>query len=169
MYRKVRDKDAPTQSFSYDLVRAVRINGKPCHKFVLGFGSPVSRWSKSTIGFWTRVLARTEKHGFTKDQQFQIADQLRRKGIPLPSVKECKAAKAKTIEWNKSEAAKAEQDKSYPAARFTFFTRTVRCIDRIHQAHSLTISAKPVGAWGCVAAIFGATSVYLIKACDASL
>jgi hypothetical protein len=65
-------------------------------------GSPVSRWSNSTIGFWRRVLGRTESHGFTKDQQFQIADLLRRKCIPLPSVKECKAAKAKAIEWNEA-------------------------------------------------------------------
>jgi hypothetical protein len=31
-----------------------------------------------------------------------MTDQLRRKGIPLPSVKECKAAKAKAIEWNEA-------------------------------------------------------------------
>jgi hypothetical protein len=100
--RKVEIPDSSVESVSYDLVRAVRINGKPRHKFVLGFGSPLSRWSNSTIGFWRRVLGRTESHGFTKDQQFQIADLLRRKGIPLPSVKECKAAKAKAIEWNEA-------------------------------------------------------------------
>jgi hypothetical protein len=97
----------------------VRIKGQPRHKFVLGFGPPVSRWDNSTVGFWRRVLSRTEKHGFTKDQQFQIVDQLRRKGIPLPTVKECKERNARAIEWNKSETAKGKQDKSYPAARFT--------------------------------------------------
>jgi hypothetical protein len=42
------------------------------------------------------------RHGFTKDQQFQIADKLRRKGIPLPTVKECKAGKVERIEWNEA-------------------------------------------------------------------
>jgi hypothetical protein len=90
------------ESVSYDLVRAVRINGKPRHKFVLGFGSPVSRYYDSAVPFWGRVFARTAHHGFSKPQQFQIADQLRRKNIPLPTVKECKAAKAEAIEWNES-------------------------------------------------------------------
>jgi hypothetical protein len=102
MYRKVRDKDAPTQSFSYDLVRAVRINGKPRHKFVLGFGSPVSRWYNSVEPFWLRAFARMARHGFSKAQQFEIAEQLKRKGIPLPSVKECKEGKAKQFEWNEA-------------------------------------------------------------------
>jgi len=100
MYRQVKDKDAPTQSFSYDLVRAVRINGEPRHKFVLGFGSPVGRWYNDIVPFWVRAFGKMGRHGFTKEQQFQIADQLRRKDIPLPTVKECKAAKAKAIEWN---------------------------------------------------------------------
>jgi hypothetical protein len=101
-YRKVRDKSAPTQSFSYDLVRAVRINGKPRHKFVLGFGSPVSGWYSSVERFWARAFGKMARHGFTKDQQFQIAEQLKRKGIPLPTVKECKKGKAEAIEWNEA-------------------------------------------------------------------
>jgi hypothetical protein len=98
-YYKIWDKSGPT-SFSYDLVRAVRINGEPRHKFVLGFGSPVSRWTNSTEHFWVRAFNKMARHGFSKDQQFQIAEQLKRKGIPLPTVKECKAGKARKIEWN---------------------------------------------------------------------
>jgi hypothetical protein len=101
---KIWDKSAPV-SLSYDLVRAERINGEPRHKFVLGFGSPAS--ASKYVGeprgvtlFWTRSFDRMGKHGLSKAQQFQIAEQLKRKGIPLPSVKECRAAKAKQIEWN---------------------------------------------------------------------
>jgi hypothetical protein len=111
---KIWDKSAPT-SLSYDLVRAVRINGQPRHKFVLGFGSPVSRWNESVVPFWGRVFQRTAKHGFTKDQQFAIADQLKRKGIPLPTVKECKAAKAKTIEWDAAYPDFASPPEAYDA------------------------------------------------------
>jgi hypothetical protein len=37
--RKVEIPDSSVESVSYDLVRAVRINGKPRHKFVLGWFS----------------------------------------------------------------------------------------------------------------------------------
>jgi hypothetical protein len=99
---KIWDKTAPT-SLSYDLVRAVRINGQPRHKFVLGFGSPVgSRWGQSPIEFWMRVLRRTKGHGFTKAQQSQIIEQLKRKGIPLPTLAECKKRKAQSLEIQKA-------------------------------------------------------------------
>ena len=60
----------------------------------------MSRWSKSVESFWFWAFAKMARHGFTKAQQFQIAEQLKRKGIPLPTVKECIMAKAKRIEWN---------------------------------------------------------------------
>jgi len=113
--RKREIPNSAVEVLNYDLVRAVRINGQPRHKFVLGFGSPVSKWSDSTVGFWMRVLEGTASHGFTKDQQFQVADQLRRKGIPLPTLKECKAAKAKTIEWNAAYPAFASSPEKYDA------------------------------------------------------
>ena len=91
-----------TESGSYDLVRAVRINGQPRHKFVLGFGSPVgSRLGQSPIEFWMRVLRSTKGHGFTKAQQSQIIEQLKRKGIPLPTLEECKKRKAKSLEFKR--------------------------------------------------------------------
>jgi hypothetical protein len=98
--RKVQIPDSTVESVSYDLVRAVRINGEPRHKFVLGFGNFTSRWNKSVEPFWVRSFSKIERHGFTKDQRFEIAEKLKRKGIPLPTVKECKEAKAKQIEWN---------------------------------------------------------------------
>jgi hypothetical protein len=98
---KIWDKRVP-ESVSYDLVRAVRINGQPRHKFVLSFGSPVSRWDNSTIGFWVRAFAGMARHGFTQDQQFQITEKLKRKGISLPTVKDSKAAKAESLEIQKA-------------------------------------------------------------------
>jgi hypothetical protein len=85
---KIWDKSAQT-AVSYDLVRAVRISGQPRHKFVLGFGSPVSRWYNSVEPFWARAFASMARHGLSKAQQFEIAEKLRRKRIPLPSVNEC--------------------------------------------------------------------------------
>jgi hypothetical protein len=120
--RKVEIPDSSVESVSYDLVRAVRINGEPRHKFVLGFGSPVSRWwGNSTIHFWARVFRRMARHGFSKDQQFQIAEKLKRKGIPLPTVKECKAGKARAIEWNE-----AYPDFDSPPERFDVLIAFIR-------------------------------------------
>jgi hypothetical protein len=96
--RKVENHEYANESRSYDLVRAVRINGQPRHKFVLGFGSPKSRWipeSMAIPAFWTRSFARMEKHGFNKEQRFAIAEMLASKGIPLPTVKECRKEKVK--------------------------------------------------------------------------
>lgn len=100
---KIWDKAAPV-SLSYDLVRAVRINGQPRHKFVLGFGSPVS--VSKCVGerrvitfFWMHSFDRMEEHGLPKEQRFHIAEMLAGKGIPLPTVKECRTEKAKNIKW----------------------------------------------------------------------
>lgn len=99
-WRKVRDKNAPTESRSYDLVRAVRINGEPRHKFVLGFGSPVSKYVSVRRGitlFWARSFYRMTRHGFSKDQRFHVAEKLKRKGIPLPTVKECREERRRIL------------------------------------------------------------------------
>jgi hypothetical protein len=61
---KIWDKSAPI-SLSYDLVRAVRINGEPRHKFVLGFGSPASiskyvHERRRVTLFWMHSFERME-------------------------------------------------------------------------------------------------------------
>jgi hypothetical protein len=98
---KIWDKSALV-SLSYDLVRAVRINGQPRHKFVLGFGSPASRYMSERRGitfFWMHSFDRMEEHGFPREQRFHIAEMLACKGIPLPTVKECRVERAKNIKW----------------------------------------------------------------------
>ena len=81
----------------------------------LDFGSPVSRWHNFIVPFWARVFARTARHGFSKAQQFEVAEQLKRKGIPFPTVKECKAGKAKAIEWNEAYPDFASPPETYDA------------------------------------------------------
>ena len=61
---------------SYDLVRAARINGKPRHKFILGFGSLTNQDLRFTAYFWAQSFYRMARHGFTKEQCFQIAEKL---------------------------------------------------------------------------------------------
>jgi hypothetical protein len=100
---KIWDKTAPT-SLSYDLVRAVRINGQPRHKFVLGFGSPASASKgmgerRGITFFWMHSFDRMEEQGFPREQRFHIAEMLACKGIALPAVKECRVEKAKNIKW----------------------------------------------------------------------
>jgi hypothetical protein len=80
-------------SASYDLVRAVRIDGKPRHKFVLSLGSlkderPL-RYKHSLTYFWIEAMARMKRHGLNEPERRQIADALVRKGVDLPSLEEC--------------------------------------------------------------------------------
>jgi hypothetical protein len=87
-FNRLRRIEPPSESASYDLVRAVRVGGKPRHKFVLGFGSITNRDRKFAL-FWIRSFYRMAEHGFTKEQCFQIAEKLKHKGVPLPTVAEC--------------------------------------------------------------------------------
>ena len=102
--RKREIPDSATESVSYDLVHAVRINGQPRHKFVLGFGSPAS--ASKYVGprrgitlFWMHSFERMGEHGFSKEQRFHIAEMLAGKGIPLPTVNECQREKTKYSQW----------------------------------------------------------------------
>jgi hypothetical protein len=78
---------------SYDLVRAVRINGKPSHKFVLGLGSlrdeRPSRGKYSLTDFWIEAIKRMKRYGLDEPERRQIADALIRKGAGLPSLEQC--------------------------------------------------------------------------------
>ena len=60
-----RDADIATSAASFEVVRAVRVNGKPRHKFVLGLGS----WKNATrandlVAFWIRAVGNMKLHGF---------------------------------------------------------------------------------------------------------
>ena len=49
--------ERPTASASYDIVRAVRVNGQPTHKFVLGLGSQPDN-ERANVWFWTDAIRR---------------------------------------------------------------------------------------------------------------
>jgi hypothetical protein len=78
-----------------------------------------------------------------------MTDQLRRKGIPLPSVKECKAAKAKAIEWNET----------YPDFAFSILSPGEKCESKKSMVEILSFTfwqafcadnlSKAGWSWGC--------------------
>jgi hypothetical protein len=73
-------------------VRAERVNGKPRHKFVLGLGSlkePVEH-EHDVIRFWVHAFYRMKRHGLDEHQRHHIANQMARKGAPLPTAEQCK-------------------------------------------------------------------------------
>lgn len=78
---------------SYDLVRAVRVNGKPRHQFIIGFGSQkgVERYRSAVLTFWTRVVSRMLKHGLTEPQCQRLLAEMVRKGARLPTVADCES------------------------------------------------------------------------------
>jgi hypothetical protein len=78
----------------YDVVHAVRINGKPRHTFVLGLGSlrdkRPERGKYSLTDFWVGAIERMKRHGLDEQERRQLADAVTRKGVPLPSVEQCR-------------------------------------------------------------------------------
>ncbi len=94
-----------TASASFDLVRAVRIDGKPRHKFILGLGSWQQGETRNSDGkafqFWAHAFYRLIKHGFDVTQRRRPADEMVRKGGPLPTFRSCRQAKKNP--WNKPE------------------------------------------------------------------
>jgi hypothetical protein len=74
-----------TTSASYDLVRAVRVNGTPRHKFVLGLGSFKHGGEPYRhIGwFWSDVFDKMHRAGIGVERQHELADEMVRKGAPL--------------------------------------------------------------------------------------
>jgi hypothetical protein len=80
-------------SASFDLVKAVRVDGKPRHEFVLSFGSQknADRSQAPTLRqreiedtdlcrFWVRATHRTIRHGLTSAQRQRLIAELIRKG-----------------------------------------------------------------------------------------
>jgi hypothetical protein len=80
-----------TASASFDVVRAVRINGKPRQKFILGLGSLKTPQVRTCeiFWFWRRALFRMRRHGFDQQQRLRLIDALVRKGVPKPSYRQC--------------------------------------------------------------------------------
>jgi hypothetical protein len=72
-------------SASYDLVRAIRVNGVPRHKFIVGLGSFKHGGEPYRhIGwFWSNVFDKMHHAGISIKRQHELADEMVRKGAPL--------------------------------------------------------------------------------------
>lgn len=84
-YRASRGTVA-TASVSFDLVRAVRVNGKPRHKFIFGLGSQKDHeHSGALFWFWLRAIRKMKGHEVDLDQRRRLAAEMVRKGARLPT------------------------------------------------------------------------------------
>jgi hypothetical protein len=83
-----------TESASYDVVRAVRIDGKPRQKFIVGLGSlktPIPEsggWSLAR--FWHRALRKMRRRGLSEQQRRHVIAAMIRKGVPKLTKAQCK-------------------------------------------------------------------------------
>jgi hypothetical protein len=74
-----------TEAYSFDLVRAVRINGKPRHQFILGFGSQKNVFRDcDLVHFWMDAVRRMARHGLAELQRRRLVGQMARKGAKFP-------------------------------------------------------------------------------------
>ena len=74
-------------SASYDVVRAVRVNGKPRHKFVCGLGSIKQNGNpRDHERFWTSALCRMIRAGLSPASRSKIIKLAIAKGAPTLSV-----------------------------------------------------------------------------------
>jgi hypothetical protein len=85
--RKRKTKDSHDVA-SFDIVRAVRLRGQPRHKFVLGLGTV--RHRSGDIRFWMNALERMAKHGLSQSQRKHFIQAITRKGVQLPTRKDCR-------------------------------------------------------------------------------
>jgi hypothetical protein len=81
----------PTSAMSFDLVRAVRVDGKPRHKVLLGLGSQkdVEHRHRSQAVFWYAAFRAMEWHGLDIEQRRRVAEEMIRKGARRPSADHC--------------------------------------------------------------------------------
>jgi hypothetical protein len=85
----LRSGKTHTASMSFDLVRAVRVNGKPRHQFVLGLGSQKDHERQGLFWFWYYAIGRMERHGLTEPQRQRLIGEMIRKGARVPTIEEC--------------------------------------------------------------------------------
>jgi hypothetical protein len=85
------------EGLNYDIVRAVRVNGKPTHKYVLGLGI---YYKDHPMSFWRDAVERMTKHGLSKAQRQHFVAACVRKGARLPTRAECKKQEQSWKKWN---------------------------------------------------------------------
>jgi hypothetical protein len=85
---------------SYDIVRAVRINGTPRHEFVLGLGTLYCDRDRD-VSFWMEAVHRMTERGLTKAERKHFMHLCTLKGAPLPTREECTEHKRhmQAIHW----------------------------------------------------------------------
>jgi hypothetical protein len=87
-----------TESASYDVVKAVRINGKPRQKFILGLGSLKTPQVGTCCGvhpliwFWHHAIRRMREHGFDEVTRLRLIEAVARGGVPRPDRTKCEEA-----------------------------------------------------------------------------
>ncbi|MBR1174866.1 hypothetical protein JQ617_12930 [Bradyrhizobium sp. KB893862 SZCCT0404] len=80
----------PMSSRSFDLVRSVRIDGKPRHRFVLGLGSQKQSVTGRMAAYFLLIAnSRMEAQGLNGPQRRSLLTELVRKGARLPTIAEC--------------------------------------------------------------------------------
>ena len=89
--REREGKPMPTELVSFDLVRSVRIDGKPRHECLLGLGhlwnvDGDGGYHGSLVTFWYRVFYWTAAFGMDADTRRRLADELVFKGARLPTM-----------------------------------------------------------------------------------
>lgn len=84
-------------SISFDLVRGVRVGGKPRHQFVLGLGSQKDNVTGHVAALMLRhAVIRMMRHGLDESQRRALLTELIRKGARRPSVAECEGFRSST-------------------------------------------------------------------------
>jgi hypothetical protein len=86
-------------STTYDVVKALRVDGRPRHKFVISLGSQKSadRRGADRVLFWMLATHRMILHRLSEPQRHRLLAELCRKGARLPGIAACKWAAAECI------------------------------------------------------------------------
>jgi hypothetical protein len=103
--RKRKLKGLAASSMSFDLVRALRVNGKPRHEFVLGLGSQKDAdhdWA--LCQFWVHAIQRMAKRGLAEDRRQRLIAEMVRKGARVPTIAQCEKFAAAEDRWSRRHA-----------------------------------------------------------------
>jgi hypothetical protein len=73
---------------SFDIVRAVRIDGQPTHEFVLGLGSlnETRPAAFDVCDFWLGALDRMKRHGLSPNKRRKFVEAMVTKGVQRPTI-----------------------------------------------------------------------------------
>jgi hypothetical protein len=87
---RARAGNLASASRSFDLVRAVRVDGKPRHQFVLGLGSQKdAATGRLAAHMLLLAIGKMKRHGLNEYQRRGLLAELIRKGARRPTVADC--------------------------------------------------------------------------------